>query len=240
MRRILSWFFGTVVRIVLVGLVLSVLVSAAVSMGVIDVGPADDGTIDTPEPLPDWPFVWEIPTDGDPGVEPEPQPDPTDEADSGDSGRKAPGTTSLATGQETISSAAIEARVHERINAIRAENDLSTLDHDGAIATIARTHSYDMAEREYFSHVSPDGKRPADRFGDLYPNECRAVGENLALVGIPGATDADEIAERIVTGWMTSEGHRENILTGRWDSHGIGVYIDEGRIYTTQNFCDEW
>lgn len=39
---------------------------------------------------------------------------------------------------------------------------------------------------------------------------------------------------------MNSEGHRENVLTGRWDSQGIGVYIDGQRVYATENFCDEW
>ncbi|MFC7189718.1 CAP domain-containing protein [Halocatena marina] len=43
---------------------------------------------------------------------------------------------------------------------IRTENNLSKLEHSGEIATISRTYSYDMGEREYFSHVSPEGRDP--------------------------------------------------------------------------------
>lgn len=238
MSRILR-LFGAVVRIMLIVVVLSFLGSAAVSMGMIDVGPADDTTIETPDPLPDWPLVWDLPLDGDSGVSPKTQPTPA-EGTVGDPVTVDPGTTSIETGRATISSNDVEARIHERINAIRAENGLSQLGHDNAIASIARTYSHDMAKREYFSHVNPEGEGPADRFGELYPRKCHAIGENLALVSGTGAVTADEIAQRIVTGWMNSEGHRENILTARWDSHGIGVYMGDGRVYATQEFCDEW
>jgi uncharacterized protein YkwD len=220
---------------VLLAVLASVLVSAAATVGVIDTGP-DDETVDTPDPLPDWSFVWEVPISDDPRVDPEPEPDP-DEGDVDDPAREDPGTTSVEVEDETVTSDGIEERVHERDNAIRADRGLSEVGHD-EIASIARTHSHDMGEREYFSHVSPKGKTPADRFGDLHPAECRAVGENLALVGTAGAKDADEIAERIVEGWMDSEDHRENILTARWDDQGIGIYIVDDRAYATQKFCD--
>jgi uncharacterized protein YkwD len=228
--------FTAVLWIVLLAVLASVLVSAAATVGVIDTGP-DDGTVDTPDPLPNWPFVWEVPIGDDPSVDPEPDPDP-DEGDVGDPVREDPGTTSVEVDDETVTSDGTEERVHERVNAIRADHGLSEVGHDDGIASIARTHSHDMGEREYFSHVSPEGETPADRFGDLHPGECRAVGENLALVGTAGTEDADEIAERIVEGWMDSEDHRENILTARWDDQGIGIYIVGERAYATQKFCD--
>lgn len=238
MFRLLGRLLDAVVRVVFVVVLLSVLISGAVSMGVIDGGPVGDGTIDTPEPLPDWPLVWEIPVDTD--LEQEPQTNPTVATNESEPRRDDPGTTRLEVGETTIRSGEIETRIHDRINTIRAEHDLSQLDHNNEIASIGRTYSYDMAERGYFSHVSPEGEGPDDRFGDLYPGTCRAVGENLARVGTVGATNADEIAQRVVTGWMNSEGHRENVLTGRWDSQGIGVYISDGAVYATQNFCDRW
>lgn len=239
MLRTLGRFLSAVIRLVLVVVVLSLLLSTAISMGMIDVGPGDDGTIDTPEPIPDWPLVWEIPVDTD--IEPDSEPpESADHANGTERPTEDPGTTRLDTGESSIHSEEVEARIHDRINTIRTEHDLSQLDHDDTIASIGRTHSHDMAEREYFSHTNPEGEGPDDRFGGLYPSQCRAVGENLAYVGTAGATDADEIAERIVNGWMNSEGHRENVLTARWDSQGIGVYIADQRVYATQNFCDEW
>ncbi len=240
MRQPIGRFVAVVMRLLFGVILVSVLLSVAISMGAIDIDSTDNGTIDTPEPLPDWPLVWEVPVDTELETEQPPRPDPVETTNESKLHTVDPGPTRLNTGGTSIQSDAIETRIHDRINTIRSENDLSLLDHNDEIASIGRTYSYDMAERGYFSHVSPEGEGPDDRLSGLYPSTCRAVGENLAYVGIAGATDADELAERIVTGWMNSKGHRENVLTGRWDSHGIGVYIGDQRVYATQNFCDEW
>ena len=48
----------------------------------------------------------------------------------------------------------------------------------------------------------------------------------------------DEIANRVVQGWMDSPGHRENILRPYWRTQAIGVAIDsQGRVFATENFC---
>ncbi|MFC6962731.1 hypothetical protein ACFQL7_07500 [Halocatena marina] len=60
-------------------------------MGVIDAGPAADSTIETPEPLPDWSFVWEIPIDGDSGADLQEQSDSADRASVGDPVQGPPG-----------------------------------------------------------------------------------------------------------------------------------------------------
>lgn len=227
---------GAVVRIALLFVLVSALASLAVSTGVVET-PAGEDVIETPEPLPDWPFVWEVPVgDGlDVVTDPRPQAEPDDP---GEPIREDPGTTRIDLGDTTVSSAAIEEHVHDRINERRSDAGLSPLDLDGAIAGRARTYSHDMAVRGYFGHVSPEGEGPADRFGELYPEPCNPIGENLAAVGAAGAEDADALARRIVEGWMNSEGHRENVLTGRWDSEGVGVYAADGRVYATQLFCD--
>ncbi len=129
--------------------------------------------------------------------------------------------------------------VHERINSIRVENDLEELAFDDDIADISRTYSHDMGERGYFSHVSPEGETPDDRFGTLHPSPCRGVGENLARVSTTGGDDVGAVTDRIVEGWMDSPGHRENILTAQWDSQGIGVYITGNNVYATQKFCGQ-
>lgn len=145
-------------------------------------------------------------------------------------------------GSETTASeaAAIEAAVHRRVNEVRAEHDRSRLRHDAVVANVSREHSEDMHERDYFSHVSPDGETPADRMSEHHPRPCRGVGENLALVQGGGDTpeEAARTADRAVDGWLRSEGHRENLLREGWDSEGIGVSVtDDGRVYVTQTFC---
>lgn len=218
-------------NVLLVGLMVWLSLSVAVSMGIVDPGPTNS-SIDSPEPIPDIP-IWEITTR-------EPSGPVDSNATNEDPVQSDPGTTYLTGQNDQISSASIETRIHERINEIRAEKNLPQLDRNRQIASIARTYSADMATREYFSHTNPEGEGPGDRFGDLYPTTCRAVGENLAFVGTQGADTGEEVARRIVNGWMNSEGHRENILTARWDMEGIGVYVDGNRVYASQEFCDTW
>lgn len=229
--RILAVFVRTVVAVAL----LSAVLSLAVTSGAIDVGLADGEQIDTPNPMPDWPFTWDfvIENESSKGGSPAPL---DDDATVGEPITDDPGTSSVDSAG-SVTSDAVEVAIHERINEIRTEAGLSPLEHDTEIATIARTHSHDMAERGYFAHVNPEGDRPADRFGDLFPGSCRGVGENLAVFSTVGTTDAETLAERIVDGWMESPGHRDNILTDSWDKQGIGVYADGSRVYATQKFC---
>lgn len=235
-------FLGTLWRAIttvlgaalLVGVLLSLLWTASL-MGLVDTDGVDSPVVEDVVEPPQWfidsPLVWEVPAGEETGG-----PQETPEAPPGSSPPEDdPGTTS--TGD--VTSDEVEAEIHVKVNEIRAERGLNELEHDDEIASVARMHSQDMNERDYFSHTNPEGETPADRFGELYPSECRAVGENLAYiqVGAGGYGSAEEIAERIVQGWMDSEGHRENLLRENWDSEGIGVYIDDGRIDATQNFC---
>ncbi|MGH8570896.1 MAG: CAP domain-containing protein, partial [Gammaproteobacteria bacterium] len=70
-------------------------------------------------------------------------------------------------GQERVrpqlSISALEQRIHESINAERARNRLPGLELDEDLSRIARAHSLDMATRDFFDHVNPEGKTPSDR-----------------------------------------------------------------------------
>jgi len=46
------------------------------------------------------------------------------------------------------------------------------------------------------------------------------------------------IANKVVNGWMNSEGHRNNILDYHFQQEGIGVaFAPDNAIYITENFC---
>lgn len=133
---------------------------------------------------------------------------------------------------------AYEQAIHDRVNAVRLDHDRNPLAKKEAIAAVARAHSADMVEREYFAHESPDGEGPGDRLDDFMPNPCRMIGENLANVGLFPENDDEVIAERVVSGWMDSAGHRENLLRDAFDVEGIGVAIrEDDRVYVTQKLC---
>lgn len=159
-----------------------------------------------------------------------------------------PGETVYRTDAERVSSGDVEALVHEAVNERRVERGLEPIERDGTIASVARAHSADMYERDYFAHQNPDGENPGDRFTDV-ADYCRRYGENIAQtwLGRPVQTgDGDterydtaaQLAEGLVEGWMESPPHREAILSSSWDRGGVGVYLaDDGRVYATHNFC---
>jgi uncharacterized protein YkwD len=81
------------------------------------------------------------------------------------------------------------------------------------VAAVAASHSHDMVHRGYFSHVSPDGRDPFDRLtaaGIGYT----AAAENIAY----GRSTGDEVFAQ----WMTSPGHRTNMLNCRYTHQGVG------------------
>lgn len=157
----------------------------------------------------------------------------------------------------TLDRALVERYVHQTVNEERTDRGLEALEFDDDLQEIARAHSEDMAEREYFAHVDPDGNTFEDRYA-AHGYECRAYtgdgyyytgGENLAMTYVDqpvqtdsGAvakhTDERELADGIVDQWMNSDDHRENLLAEHWNNEGIGIYVTEDdEVYATQNFC---
>lgn len=115
------------------------------------------------------------------------------------------------------------------VNQERQKFGLKILVMDSEIMKVARAHSKDMWEREYFSHINPDGETPFDRMSKAGIKFSRA-GENLALA---------PTVEMAHQGLMNSPGHRRNILDPNFLRVGIGVI--DGGIYGkmfTQNFAD--
>ncbi|ADB59508.1 SCP-like extracellular [Haloterrigena turkmenica DSM 5511] len=153
---------------------------------------------------------------------------------------------------DEIDRAALERYVHEAVNEERTARGLEPLEFDTELRDIARAHSEDMAERGYFAHVDPEGNDVTDRY-EQAGYECNANGytggENLAqtwydtpVVNDDGETvryeTEQELADGIVTQWMNSPDHRENLLATQWENEGIGVYVtDDNRVFVTQNFC---
>jgi len=141
-----------------------------------------------------------------------------------------------------------EMEVHRLINLERVKHGLKTLEYDEKLSSVAKSHSIDMANNEYFSHETPEGLNPTDRAGKA-DYVCRyqignliysGIGENIHMVegsSVSLWSSPESIAELAVSGWMDSPGHKKNILTSNFSSEGIGVYISPFTIHVTQNFC---
>lgn len=72
-----------------------------------------------------------------------------------------------------------------------------------------------------FSHARPDGS-------SCFSVSDKAMGENIAM--------GYSSASRVVSGWMASPGHRENILRSGYKSIGIACITYKGRNYWVQVF----
>ena len=117
-------------------------------------------------------------------------------------------------GQDTMS--ALEAEACRLINQQRAAYGLAPLTIDAGLSVKARIKSQDMKNNGYFSHTSPTYGSPFAMIKSLGIS-YRSAGENIAK----GYTSA----KAVVDAWMASQGHRDNILSSKYSSMGIG-YVD--------------
>lgn len=139
-----------------------------------------------------------------------------------------------------LAAAWLEAAIFEATNVQRRRHDRERLQSEDRLADIARGHSEAMLRRGFFDHVDPDGLHPADRVARQHRTLVGITGENLWTgtgFEIHSREDAEEMAERIVDGWMNSRGHRENILRAEFDHLGVGVVVQDRELRATQVFA---
>jgi uncharacterized protein YkwD len=123
------------------------------------------------------------------------------------------------------------------LNAERARHAEPPLTENVLLQRAAELHSLDMAKRKFFEHRNPDGVQPEARIVQAgYPPIL--VGENLAWGELQRSTPAS-----IVSLWMHSPGHRDNVLRAGFREIGLGfAYVApqpqehprQAAIYTTE------
>lgn len=128
----------------------------------------------------------------------------------------------------------LERRAFGLINERREKSGLSPLKWSDDVARIARLHSQNMANYNFFSHAGIDGLLVSDRADVLGINKWQAIGENIAY-----NQGFDNPVEFAVERWMQSPKHRDNLLSSRWKESGIGVAVTKnGTYYFTEVFLD--
>lgn len=122
----------------------------------------------------------------------------------------------------------VEAEVIRLVNVERSKNGLNPLKANWQLSRVARYKSDDMRDKGYFSHTSPTYGSPFDMMRNFNVTYSSA-GENIAA----GQTTA----QAVMTSWMNSPGHRQNILSADFTEIGVG-YSTGGsyRYYWTQMF----
>lgn len=115
------------------------------------------------------------------------------------------------------------------VNAERTARGLPALTRDSHLDTAARDHSADMADNNYFDHDSQDGTAFSKRITDAGYSWVSA-GENIAA--------GQRTAKAVMTSWMASTGHCQNILSGSYLDLGVGLAPGGSYgIYWTQDFA---
>lgn len=113
------------------------------------------------------------------------------------------------------------------LNEDRINAGLSALPLDEELCRLARIKSMDMKQNNYFAHVSPTYGNAAAMLRH-FGYQFVSVGENIAHHATVTKAQA---------AFMSSTGHRANILGSQWSRVGIGVaYDDNGYVYVTQLF----
>ncbi len=104
-------------------------------------------------------------------------------------------------------------RVLKHVNLQRAMNGERPLTLNARLSEAAQKHAEDMARNDFVEHRSPDGRGLQDRLASSgYP--WRVIAENLAA-GFASP-------ETTVESWMTSPGHRDNMLNREYMEAGVG------------------
>jgi uncharacterized protein YkwD len=120
-----------------------------------------------------------------------------------------------------VSSTALE--VAKLTNQVRAQYRLRPLRFNCRLYGAAQNHTIDMVNMNRLTHTGSDGSSIAirvQRFGYQYS----AVAENVAV--------GQRTPSQVLTSWMESPGHRQNILNPKYTEIGVGY----SNNYWTQVF----
>lgn len=145
--------------------------------------------------------------------------------------------TNIKNAYNTVSLSKIPKQALRLVNRDRELNGLSPLTEDSLLSQTAQLHAEDMMKRDFYAHVTAEGKTPTDRFKEIGGKE--GVGENIIQQQESyGVQLTYALVERHHKSWMYSSGHRENILNPGYTHFGYGIAINPitGKVYAVQNF----
>lgn len=119
----------------------------------------------------------------------------------------------------------VAADILRLVNTERGKAGCQPLTLNATLTKAAQANSDDMAAQRNMSHTGSDGSSPGDRITRA-GYTWSSYGENVAY----GYTTADQV----MAGWMSSPGHRANILNCSFKEIGVG--LAQPGSYWTQDF----
>ncbi|MBV7699795.1 CAP domain-containing protein [Streptomyces sp. TRM70350] len=136
-----------------------------------------------------------------------------------------PAATSPSTSDAPASASSAVQRVVALVNSERGKAGCSPVTLNAKLTKAAQDHSADMASHRNMSHTGSDGSDPGERITRA-GYDWRTYGENVAY-GYP-------TPEQVMAGWMSSPGHKRNILNCAFKEIGVG--LAQPGNYWTQDF----
>lgn len=128
------------------------------------------------------------------------------------------------------------------VNQERKKQRLSLLVPQAALSRIARAHSAEMRDKNYFGHTSPTpGRRTClERFWAVFGYQPQLIAENVARrYGINMNCFSEEKIRETHSELMQSPGHRRNILLPNVHLLGVGLAVNaQGDYWLTEIFVN--
>ena len=127
------------------------------------------------------------------------------------------------------------------INDTRLREGVPLLRPEPRLSVVARGHSLEMRDLDYFDHESPnaDQARLADRFRFVFALLPRVIAVNIGRYwGNHPVLDEEHILA-IHQDFLNSEEHRRNLLLPDVTSFGVGVAADaQGAFWLTEDLVE--
>ncbi|MDO9408351.1 CAP domain-containing protein [Patulibacter sp.] len=114
------------------------------------------------------------------------------------------------------------------VNRERDLAGLGTVVVDPKVRIAAQRYAEDMATRGFFAHESPEGTDPGQRL-TIAGFGWSAFGENIAA--------GQRTAREVMTAWLDSKGHCENLMTPMFTVAGFGIAAGFDGPYWVQEFA---
>jgi uncharacterized protein YkwD len=143
---------------------------------------------------------------------------PTAPAPSGGPGVAAPQAPANNASQVSLSDK--ENLVFKVINEQRTAAGLAPVQINAGLTDLSRYRSNDMASRNYFSHVTPEGTKFLSMLTDRGIS-YRFAGEILARNNYP----SEEAAQTAMQSYLTSAPHKAIIMDGKYSQVGVGYAL---------------
>jgi uncharacterized protein YkwD len=100
---------------------------------------------------------------------------------------------------------------------------------DVGVSALARSEVLDARAERWAARLARTGELAHDDPWVAVPAGCRRVGENVGYAGDAGA---------LHEAWLASPPHHDTMLDAHYDTIGVGVAVEDGRLYAVHVFAD--